>query len=252
MANQVAFETAEPLTTGIVLYPGFTLLDVAGPQAILGAHGRTYLFWKTLDPLPSDTGVSLLPTTSFADFEGSLDVLMVPGGAGTNDAMRDDVIVDFVARTAASARYVTSVCTGSLILGMAGLLAGRHAATHWAFYDVLKALGAVPVEERVVIDGDRFTGGGITAGIDFGLRLLAELRGEEVAKVTQLMLEYDPDPPFDAGHPRKAAPEIVAAARIIVSDAMVAEGLAIAAGRRMAVARTNVHAEQPHHGLGLA
>ena len=240
MSNQVAFETVESLTTGIVLYPGLTLLDVAGPQAILGAHGRTHLLWKTLDPVPSDTGVSLLPTTTFADFEGDLDVLLVPGGAGTNDAMRDDGIVDFLARTAASTRHVTSVCTGSLLLGMAGLLEGRRAATHWAFYDVLEALGAVPIKERVVIDGNYFTGGGVTAGIDFGLRLLAELRGDDVAKVTQLLLEYDPDPPFDAGHPRKAAPETIAAARRIISDAMVDEGLAIAAGRRKPSARRDV------------
>ena len=117
------------------------------PQTILGAHGRTHLLWKTLDLVPSDTGVSLLPTTSFDDFEGSLDVLIIAGVAGTNDAMRDDAIVDFLARTAASSRHVTSVCTGSLILGMAGLLEGRRAATHWAFYVVLKALRAVPVED---------------------------------------------------------------------------------------------------------
>ena len=232
MANQIAFEPAEPLKTGIVLYPGFTLLDVAGPQGVLGAHGPTQLFWKTLDPVPTDTGVALRPTTAFDEFEGDLDVLMVPGGTGTNDAMKDGEIIDFLVRAASSSRYVTSVCTGSLILGMAGLLEGRRAATHWRFYDVLHAVGAIPVEERVVVDGNRFTGGGVTAGIDFGLRLLAELRGEEVAKVTQLLLEYDPAPPFDSGHPRRAAPETVTAARMIASQAMIDEGIAIARGRR--------------------
>ncbi len=232
MANEIAFEAAEPLKTGIVLYPGFTLLDVAGPQAVLGAHGPTQLLWKTLDPVPTDTGVAMQPTTTFAEFQGDLDVLMVPGGTGTNDAMRDDEIIDFLVRVAPSARYVTSVCTGSLILGMAGLLEGRRAATHWRFYDVLPAVGAILVEERVVVDGDRFTGGGVTAGIDFGLTLLAKLRGEEVAMVTQLMLEYDPAPPFQAGHPRIAAPETVAAARLIVPEVMVDEGIAIARGRR--------------------
>ena len=120
---------APPLTLGIVLYPGLTLLDLAGPQSALGLHGKTYLFWKTLDPVMSDSGIALVPTTTFDDFDGELDVLMVPGGFGTNDAMRDDEIIDFVARVGATARYVTSVCSGSLILGMAGLLDGRRAAT---------------------------------------------------------------------------------------------------------------------------
>ncbi len=223
-----------PHSLGIVLYPGFTLLDLAGPQSALGLHSQTHLFWKSLDPVMSDTGVALVPTTTFKDFEGELDILMAPGGFGTNDAMRDAEIIDFLERTGPKARYVTSVCSGSLILGMAGLLDGRRAATHWALYDALEAVGATPVHDRVVFDGNRITGGGVTAGIDFGLRLLAELRGEEVAKMTQLMLEYDPEPPFDTGHPRRCDPALVAAARAVMGDEMTDEAVQIARGRRVA------------------
>ena len=234
MPTEVPASPAPPITLGIVLYPGLTLLDLAGPQSALGLHGKTHLFWKTLDPVMSDSGVALVPTTTFDGFDGELDVLMVPGGFGTNDAMRDTEIIDFVARTGATAHYVTSVCSGSLILGMAGLLEGRRAATHWALYDALEAVGAVPVHERVVVDGNRFTGGGVTAGIDFGLRLLAELRGEDVAQMTQLLLEYDPEPPFTTGHPRLAGPELVATARAIMGEEMTREAVMIAAGHRVA------------------
>jgi cyclohexyl-isocyanide hydratase len=202
-----------PLTIGIVLYPGFTLLDLAGPQYALGLQGQTYLFWKNHEAVTSDTGPLLTPTTSFSEFTGKLDVLMIPGGFGVGDALDDEEIIDFVARVAKDARYVTSVCTGSLVLAKAGLLKGRRAATHWLYHDVLEALGAVPVRERVVVDGNIFTGGGVTAGLDFGLTLLAVLRGETVAKVTELAMEYDPNPPFKIGHPSKAPPELIEAAR---------------------------------------
>ncbi len=222
-----------PLSLGIVLYPGFTLLDLAGPQSALGLHGQTHLFSKSLDPVMSDSGVALVPTTTFAGFDGALDILMVPGGFGTNDAMCDAKLIDFLARTAPKARYVTSVCSGSLILGMAGLLDGHRAATHWALYEALEAVGATPVHERVVIDRNRITGGGVTAGIDFGLRLLAELRGDEVAKMTQLMMEYDPEPPFDTGHPRTCDPALVAAARAAMGDEMTGAAVQIARSHRV-------------------
>lgn len=201
-----------PLEVGMLLYPGMTLLDLAGPQTALGLHSRTHLFWKTIDPVMTDSGVALVPTATFADTPAALDVLFVPGGFGTNAAMQDEEIVAFLAGRGRDARYVTSVCSGSLLLGMAGLLDGYRAATHWACYDALEALGVQPGHERVVVDRNRFTGGGVTAGIDFGLTLLAELRGEEAAKVTQLMLEYDPAPPFNTGHPRAAGPELTAIA----------------------------------------
>lgn len=234
MSAQIPAPSGPPLTIGMLLYPGFTLLDLAGPQSALGMHGRTLLFWKTLDPVPTDSGISINPTHSFADAPAALDVLFVPGGFGTNDAMKDAAIVDFLAEAGKTARYVTSVCSGSLLLGMAGLLDGYRAATHWAVYDILDALGVEAGHERVVVDRNRFTGGGVTAGIDFGLTLLAELRGEQVAKVTQLAMEYDPKPPFNTGHPDVAGPELTAAARAIMGEESIREGIAIAKGRRVA------------------
>ena len=216
-APTIAIE-GKPLTFGMLLYPGFTLLDLAGPQLALGLHGQTLLFWKTLDPVPTDTGISLNPTTTFADAPRGLDVLFVPGGFGTNDAMKDEEIVGFLAEAGATARHVTSVCTGSLLLGMAGLLDGYKAATHWAYYPGLEATGAEPVHERVVADRNRLTGGGVTAGIDFGLTLLAGLRGEDVAKTTQLIMEYDPAPPFNTGNPVSAGPMLTAAARAMMGS----------------------------------
>ena len=222
---------ANPLKIGMLLYPGFTLLDLSGPQSALGLHGRTLLLWKTLEPVGTDSGISLNPTTTFAECPGDLDVLFVPGGFGTNEAMKDEEIVDFLARVGPSARYVTSVCSGSLLLGMAGLLDGYRAATHWACYDALEATGATATRQRVVADRNRYTGGGVTAGLDFGLTLLAELRGEQVAKVTQLMMEYDPEPPFDTGTPEAAGPELTAIAIAAMGD-MNAEAVEIMGSRR--------------------
>jgi len=199
-----------PLQFGMLLYPGFTLLDLAGPAGVLGFHGKVHLIWKTLDPVPTDMGFTMNPTATFADVPDNLDVLFVPGGFGTNAVMEDDEILDFLARAGKNARYVTSVCTGSGILAAAGLLEGYRAASHWAFYEPLEALGVEPSYDRVCVDRNRHTGGGVTAGIDFGLTLLAELKGQDIAEFTQLALEYDPQPPFNAGHPRHARPEIVA------------------------------------------
>ncbi len=221
----------KPLVFGMLLYPGFTLLDLAGPQAALGMHGQTLLFWKTLDPVPTDTGVSLNPTTTFADAPRDLDVLFVPGGFGTVEAMKDEEILGFLAKAGATARYVTSVCFGSLLLGMAGLLDGYRAATHWAAYPALEATDARAVHERVVGDRNRFTGGGVTAGIDFGLTLLAELRGEGVARTTQLLLEYDPAPPFDSGTPASAGPAVTAAAQALIGGS-TEEAVRIVMARR--------------------
>ena len=220
-----------PLEIGMLLYPGMTLLDLAGPQSALGMHGRTHLFWKTLDPVMTDSGVAIVPTATFADAPGRLDVLFVPGGFGTVDAMKDEAVIAFLAERGRDARYVTSVCSGSLILGMAGLLDGYRAATHWACHDILDALGVEAAHERVVADRNRFTGGGVTAGIDFGLTLLAELRGPEVAKITQLMMEYDPAPPFDTGCPERAGPGMVGVARAMMGESM-AQGVEIARARR--------------------
>lgn len=198
-----------PLELGIVLYPGMTLLDLAGPQCALGLNGNTHLLWKTLEPVSTDQGIFVLPTSTFANSHKSFDVLLVPGGMGTADALRDPEILNFLVEAGKTARYVTSVCTGSLLLGAAGLLDGYRAATHWSYYEALAATGAQPVRARVVADRNRFSGGGVTAGLDFGLALLAELRGETVAKATQLAMEYEPQAPFEAGSPESAGPELV-------------------------------------------
>ena len=221
MTNEVlpSVATHFPLQLGMLLYPGLTLLDLAGPQAALGIHGKTYLLSGTLDPVLSDTGVPILPTHTFAECPANLDVLFVPGGQGTNEALKDKAAIAFLAKHGPNARYVTSVCTGSIILAAAGLLDGYQAATHWAFYDQLGATATVkPVHSRVVIDRNRITGGGVTAGVDFGLTLLSVMRGESVAKITQLMLEYDPQPPFNAGTPETAGHEVT---EIVISMVQV-------------------------------
>ena len=218
MTDQQPQSTDTPLTIGMVLYPDFTLLDLVGPQGVLGLHGKTLLLWKNMDPVPTETGLLMYPTTTFSECPDNLDVLFVPGGYGTNAAMQDEAVVDFLVRSGKTARYITSVCSGSLLLGMAGLLEGYKAATHWGCYGALAMSGAVPVHERVVIDRNRMSGGGVTAGIDFGLQLLAQLRDENTAKTTQLVIEYDPQPPFRAGNPDQAGPEITAAAQALLGD----------------------------------
>ena len=201
---------ASPLNIGILLYPNVTQLDATGPAQVLcrvpGA--RLHMVWKTCDPVPTDAGFSIVPTTSFADCP-QLDVICVPGGGGQVELMTDPETLDFLRQQAAGARYVTSVCTGSLVLRAAGLLKGYRSACHWAWRDMLTDFGAIPVAERVVRDRNRISGGGVTAGIDFGLTVAAELAGEEVAKSIQLVLEYDPQPPFDSGSPEKAGAERV-------------------------------------------
>jgi cyclohexyl-isocyanide hydratase len=205
---------AHPVQIGILLFPNVTQLDATGPAQVLArVPGATlHMVWKTRDPVPTDAGFSIVPTTTFADCP-QLDVVCVPGGGGQVDLMADAETLDFLRKQAAGARYVTSVCTGSLVLGAAGLLKGYKSACHWASRDLLKAFGAIPVAERVVRDRNRISGGGVTAGIDFGLTLAAELAGEEVARTIQLVLEYDPQPPFDSGSPEKAGPERVASLR---------------------------------------
>ncbi|WP_438025665.1 DJ-1/PfpI family protein [Sorangium sp. So ce233] len=197
-----------PLQIGMVLYPGLTMLDLIGPQNVLAAHAATHLLWKDRSLVPSDSGVSIQPTATFSECPDDLDILFVPGGIGTADAMADQEILRFLRDRGPRSRYVTSVCTGSLVLAAAGLMQGYKATTHWATRHVLEAFGVECVRARVVVDRNRISGGGVTAGIDFGLTLLALLRGEDAAKMTQLMLEYDPAPPFDAGTPEGAGPEL--------------------------------------------
>jgi cyclohexyl-isocyanide hydratase len=209
-----------PLEVGMLLYPGFTMLDLVGPMTALQMHSRIRLLWKNLEPVLSDTpGAAMIPTTTLVDCPAKLDVLFVPGGFGTAAAMRDGELIQFLKGAGAQASYVTSVCSGALILGAAGLLDGYQATTHWGAQEFLKDVGAVPVKARVVEDRNRLTGGGVTAGIDFGLTLLAKLRGRDAAETAQLMMEYDPAPPFHAGTPDTASPQIVEQVRRILEQA---------------------------------
>jgi len=199
---------------GMLLYPGLTQLDLTGPFEVLHRvpDAKVHLAWKTLDPVVADSGLTLVPSTTLAACP-PLDVVFVPGGGGQTPLMQDPEVLAFLREHGSRARWVTSVCTGSLLLGAAGLLAGYEAATHWAFMDLLPLFGAKPVRRRVVVDRNRVTGGGVTAGIDFGLRIAAELAGDDFAKGVQLGLEYDPEPPFRCGHPDVAEPEVLARVR---------------------------------------
>jgi cyclohexyl-isocyanide hydratase len=201
---------ANPLAIGILIYPNVTQLDATGPAQVLARvpGASLHMIWKTREPIPTDAGFSIVPNTTFADCP-KLDVICVPGGGGQVALMTDPETLDFLRKQAETARYVTSVCTGSLVLGAAGLLKGYRSACHWAWREMLGDFGAIPVAERVVRDRNRISGGGVTAGIDFGLTVAAELAGEEVARSIQLVLEYDPHPPFDSGSPEKAGPERV-------------------------------------------
>ncbi len=199
-----------PLQCAMLLFSGFTMLDLIGPQTVLSGPVTTHLVAKTRDVVTSDTGVSILPTVRFREVPADIDILFVPGGPGQIDVFDDDETLAFLADRGSRARWITGVCTGSLMLGAAGLLKGYKATTHWAAMGLLPVFGAEPVEKRVVIDRNRITGGGVTAGIDFGLTLLSEIFGVEIAQTTQLLMEYDPAPPFDTGNPRRAGDGAVA------------------------------------------
>ncbi|AZF15358.1 DJ-1/PfpI family protein [Pseudomonas sp. R3-18-08] len=201
------------LHIGFLLFPGIQQLDLTGPYDVLGSlpDVKLHLVWQDLAPITSSTGLVFTPTITYADCP-KLDVLCVPGGAGVGALMEDPSTLNFLKAQAQTVRYMTSVCTGSLVLGAAGLLRGRKATTHWAYHDLLAPLGAIPVQARVVRDGNLFTGGGITAGIDFALTLAAELYSEAAAQLVQLQIEYAPAPPFDAGRPETAPGHVVAEA----------------------------------------
>jgi cyclohexyl-isocyanide hydratase len=199
---------------GILVFPGVQQLDLTGPYEVFASLPGTkvHLIWKDRAPIISATGLVLGPTMIFAECP-KLDVICVPGGGGVNALLEDAETLAFVRAQAKQARYVTSVCTGSLVLGAAGLLKGRKATTHWFAHDFLEKLGAVPVRARVVRDGNLITAGGVTAGIDFGLAVVAELVGRAEAEAVQLGLEYAPAPPFTAGTPEEAPSAVVAAVK---------------------------------------
>ena len=201
-----------PIRIGLLLFPRMTQLDLTGPFEIFAKlpNAEVLLLWKTLQPVEAETGLRMLPHATLHDCP-SLDVVCVPGGPGVNALMEDAEVLTWLRAQATTARYVSSVCTGALVLGAAGLLRGKRATSHWASRDLLAAFGAVPTAGRVVRDGNLFTGGGVTAGIDFALTMVAELAGPDVAQGIQLQIEYAPAPPFDAGTPESAPPAVLAA-----------------------------------------
>lgn len=193
----------------MLLYPGFYAPDLINPQFIFTSMmGATiYLISPTDDLSPVDAGgVQIVPTHTQSECPDDLDILFIPGGAaGTLKAMQDKSFIKFINNKAKTAKYITSVCTGSLLLGKAGLLKGKKATSHWSTVALLPKLGAIPTEKRVVWDGNIVTGGGVTAGLDFGLEILAKLRGKKYAESIQLQLEYCPAPPFNSGSPETAS-----------------------------------------------
>jgi putative intracellular protease/amidase len=194
-----------------LIYPDFTALDMVGPHYMLTnlMGASTQLVAKTKDPVKSDAGLVFVPSATFEDCPLDLDILCVPGGtSGTLAAMQDEATLRFLKDRGARAKYVTSVCTGSLLLGAAGLLNGYKATSHWGAKGLLPVFGATPTEGRIVKDRNRITGGGVTAGIDFGLALVGSLRDAQYAEAVQLLAEYAPEPPYDAGTPSRA-PEAV-------------------------------------------
>jgi cyclohexyl-isocyanide hydratase len=202
------------LQIGMVLFPKLTQLDLTGPQEVLWRipDVTVHLVAKTAAPVPSESGLAIVPTTTFREAP-PIDLLFAPGGAGQIDAAEDAETLAWIATTGERARWVTSSCTGSLLLGCAGLLRGYKAATHWAYMDLLPLVGAIPTNKRVVIDRNRITSGGVTAGIDIAHTIAEEIAGRALAEAIQLGLEYDPSPPFRAGHPNVARPELVAETR---------------------------------------
>jgi len=214
-----------PLQIGLVIFPRVTQLDLTGPVQVFSSvpGAKVHLIWKRIEPVASDSVVTLTPTTTFADCP-QLDVVCVPGGLGTDDMINDDEMLAFLRQQASGAKYVTSVCTGSLVLGAAGLLKGYRAATHWTAMDFLREFGATPTNTRVCIDRNRVTGGGVTAGIDFALTLVSLLVDRRTAEAIQLRIEYNPAPPFNAGSPETAPAEIVALIRERIAPSQARRG----------------------------
>ncbi|MDQ0627190.1 DJ-1/PfpI family protein [Paraburkholderia graminis] len=228
--NKVHWEGNEQIA--MLMYPGMTVMDLIGPQSMFGAlmGANIHLVAKTLDPVTSDAGVTIVPTATFDTCPRDLTVLFAPGGTdGTLAAASDPATLSFLRDRGVRAKYITSVCSGSLILGAAGLLKGYKATSHWSVRHVLAEYGAIPTDARVVRDHNRVTGGGVTAGLDFGLMMLAQLRDRTYAECTQLVSEYDPEPPFHAGSLKTAPPAVAKAMKkLLASFTKQAEALAAA------------------------
>jgi cyclohexyl-isocyanide hydratase len=217
---------------GMFIFPGMTALDFGGPLEVFGRipGAKVHVLAKTLEPVRTDIGFLETPTMLLSEAP-KLDLLFVGGGPGSTAMMEDEEVLAFFRSRAPDAQWITSVCTGALVLGAAGLLRGYRACTHWAAMDVLPLLGATPVDDRVVIDRNRITGGGVTAGVDFGLVVARELCGSEVAQKLQLMLEYDPAPPFKGGSPRSAPASLTQSVRLQLEPSTQAR---LAAAERVA------------------
>ena len=225
------------LKIAMLVHPRMVMQDLIGPLTVFNfLNCETHLVWKDLQPVMTEVGIAIAPSTTFADCPRDLDVLFAPGGLPGTIAMMDDpVVLSFFADRGQRAKYVTADCTGSLLLGAAGLLRGYKATSHWTVRDQLALMGATPVHERVVQDRNRITGGGVTAGIDFGLTLAAILRGQEAAESAQLMIEYAPAPPFNAGTPEtapKAIHERLVAARAPLVESVRQKAVKAAANFR--------------------
>lgn len=207
-----------PCRIVFILYPRLTQLDFTGPYEVLARMpgAEAIIASKDGGELVTEMGLTFANLRALADIE-SADMIMVPGGPGQTQAMQDPEFMAEVKRLGESARYVTSVCTGSLILAAAGLLKGKRAGSHWAYRELLTPFGAIPDEARVVRDGNCITGGGVTAGIDIALTIVADLAGEDVAKMIQLAIEYAPAPPFNSGRPEVAEAKTVAAVQQLFS-----------------------------------
>jgi cyclohexyl-isocyanide hydratase len=199
------------LQIGIVLFPRVTQLDFTGPLQVFSSvpGAQVHLIWKRIESVASDSVMMITPTVSFADCP-QLDVICVPGGIGTDDMVNDEEMLAFLKKQAEGAKYITSVCTGSLVLGAAGLLKGYRATTHWSAMEGLAPFGAIPTKTRVCTDRNRVTGGGVTAGIDFALTLVSQICDRKTAEAIQLRLEYNPAPPFNAGSPDTAPADVLA------------------------------------------
>lgn len=214
------FEASQDHNLVILGFPGMTLQDFVGPITVLGTACRTSMLWKSNEPIKTDGGMAIMPTGVYADCPNEIDILMIPGGFGFELAIQDTEFMDFVRACVSRAKYITSVCTGSIILAAAGALEGYKAATYWLTYEHLEKYGVEGDRSRVCVDRNRITGGGVTAGLDFGLHLLALLKGVEMAEMTQLLIEYDPKPPFDSGSPLTASAATIEAAKRVFESCM--------------------------------
>jgi len=205
------------MNIGFIIFPRMDQIDFTGPFEVLSRipGAAVHVLWKEKVPVRDIQGLILTPERTFSE-DLPLDVLVVPGGPGQEELMEDEAVLSFIRDKAAKARYVYSVCTGALICGAAGLLKGVRSTTHWASFDLLKYFGAIPVDERVVLDGKHLSAAGVTAGIDGALKLAALLRGDRVAQGIQLGIEYAPEPPFHSGTPKTAPPDVLKSARAAV------------------------------------